>query len=180
MKIYTKKGDDGTTALMNGKRINKNSLPISAIGDLDELNAFIGLAKSKMNEKNLESQLYIIQSDLFVIGSSLADTNAKKSWLLSIDKISQLEMWIDDMEATLPPLKNFILPGGSEAVALIHICRTVCRRAERALAALSEQEKTDEVILKYLNRLSDFFFVCARFIAFQKNEEEIIWKPAIT
>lgn len=175
MKIYTKKGDDGTTALMNGKRIAKHSLQIAACGDLDELNSFVGLAKSKISQKELQEQLYAIQSDLFLIGSILADTNQNKKLFFSIDKVNQLEVWIDEMEDKLQSLSNFILPGGSEKVAFIHVCRAVCRRAERTLSALAEQEKIDSVILKYINRLSDFFFVYARFIAFLNKEEEIIW-----
>ena len=172
MKIYTKKGDDGTTALMNGKRIAKHSLQIAACGDLDELNSFVGLAKSRIQNDNCEGKLYTVQSDLFLIGSILADTNKNKKLFFSIDKVNQLEVWIDEMEDKLQPLSKFILPGGSERV---HVCRAVCRRAERTLSALAEQEKIDAVILKYINRLSDFFFVYARFIAFLNKEEEVIW-----
>lgn len=175
MKIYTKKGDDGTTALMNGKRIAKHSLQIAACGDLDELNSFVGLAKSRIQNDNCEGKLYTVQSDLFLIGSILADTNKNKKLFFSIDKVNQLEVWIDEMEDKLQPLSNFILPGGSERVASIHVCRAICRRAERTISAVSEQEEIDTVILKYINRLSDFFFVFARFIAFLNKEEEVIW-----
>lgn len=175
MKIYTKKGDDGTTALMNGKRIAKHSLQIAACGDLDELNSFVGIAKSRIQNENCERQLYTVQSDLFLIGSILADTNKNKKLFFSIDKVNQLEVWIDEMEKKLKPLSNFILPGGSEKVAVIHVCRAVGRRAERTLSALSEKENIDAVILQYINRLSDFFFVFARFIAFLNKEEEVIW-----
>ena len=176
MKIYTKKGDDGTTALMNGKRIPKHSLQIAACGDLDELNSFVGLAKSRIQNENCETQLYAVQSDLFLIGSILADSHQNKKLFFSLDKVHQLEVWIDEMEEELEQLSNFILPGGSEKVAFIHVCRAICRRAERTLSALSEKEKIDTVIVQYINRLSDFFFVCARFIAFMNNEKEIIWE----
>ncbi len=175
MKIYTKKGDDGTTALMNGKRVRKNALQIAVCGELDELNSFAGLAKSKIHDKTINKQLLVIQSDLFIIGSNIADVNNSKAKHLTNKHVEQLERWIDDMEAGLEPLSNFILPAGSEAVATLHVCRAVCRRAERSLVALHEKGNIDATVLQYINRLSDYFFLLARFTAKINKEEETVW-----
>src|SRR5687767_13269853 len=162
MKIYTKTGDDGTTSLFGGKRVSKADLRIDSYGTVDELNSFIGLVRDQeVNEKRREV-LARIQNTLFVIGSILAaepgNTKVKIPSLKEED-VQFLEQEIDSMDAHLPPLRSFILPGGHTAVSFCHIARTVCRRAERLTTALNAQESVAMLVLKYLNRLSDYLFV---------------------
>lgn len=177
MKIYTKFGDKGMTSLFGGKTIPKDALRIEAYGTIDELNSFIGLLIASSNN-NQHTILSKIQNKLFNIGSELAcdpETPMIDSSVLPND-IIELEEQIDAMNEVLPPLKNFILPGGSQAIGYAHVCRTVCRRAERRLVGLKSISNVDQNILIYLNRLSDYFFVLARYIGFSTNVEEVIWK----
>lgn len=180
MKIYTKTGDTGTTALFGGKRVSKADMRIDTYGTVDELNAFIGLVRDQEINQKRKQTLVEIQDRLFTIGSVLAAEpgNSKiKIPPLSADDITFLEKEIDRMEAELPPLKFFVLPGGHVAVSFCHVARTVCRRAERLVIALNEREPIDALVIQYLNRLSDYLFVLARKMAHELNAEETAWKP---
>lgn len=178
MKVYTKKGDKGNTSLIGGKRVPKSHMRIEAYGTLDELNSFIGLLRDSLSNSEQRDALYKIQNTLFVIGSNLASTPEAKMEIPNLEdvEIKELENWIDEMEEVLPPLKNFILPGGDSAISSAHICRSVCRRAERACVSLNLHETIDEHIVPYLNRLSDYFFVLSRKIAYDLKVEEVLWK----
>ena len=179
MKIYTKKGDQGKTSLFGGRRISKDDLRIEAYGTIDELNSHIGLLCSANLVHEIKIKLQQIQSYLFAIGSNLA-ADPKKSDLklpaLIEEQTRFLEIEIDNMESHLSPLRFFILPGGDVSSAQAHLCRTVCRRAERRSVSLSQLEFVNEHIIIYLNRLSDYFFVLARYLAFLNKSEEINWK----
>jgi cob(I)alamin adenosyltransferase len=180
MKIYTKTGDQGTTSLFGGKRVLKSDLRIDTYGTIDELNSFIGLVRDQDVNKNRKETLVEIQDRLFTIGSILATEpgNTKvKIPSLSGEDVVYLETHIDAMENDLPPMKTFILPGGSQAVSFCHVARTVCRRAERLVIALNEAEKVDDLVIQYLNRLSDYLFVLARKMAQELKAEEVPWKP---
>ncbi len=179
MKIYTKTGDKGTTALYGGKRLSKGELRIEAYGTVDELNSFLGLVATHPEEKEYSDLLQQIQSRLFDIGTHLAAEPGKKNLILPEipdAAISLLEEYIDKMNEKLPELKFFILPGGNRAAAECHIARTVCRRAERYVVRLSENDKIEPILIQYLNRLSDFLFVLARKLANDADEPEIVWK----
>lgn len=180
-KIYTKTGDKGTTSLLGGKKVSKSHDRIEAYGTVDELNSFIGLLKDHESvEARIKNQLYWIQETLFSLGSILATESDFKGFELpqiTHIEITQLEQWIDYYDAKLPTLKNFILPGGHSAVSLCHICRTVCRRAERATLRLAENEALDQNIIPFLNRLSDYFFILARKITLDLNVPETPWIP---
>ena len=179
MKLYTKTGDKGKTSLLGGKKVSKATLRIEAYGNVDELNAFIGQLKDHEALKDdLKKQLYWIQEQLFSIGSILATASGFKGF--ELPKIAQkdvqkLEIWIDLFDNKVPPLKNFILPGGHPAVSLAHICRTVCRRTERSIVALNDEEPLDEQILQFMNRLSDYLFIFARVISVILDVKEIFW-----
>lgn len=178
MKIYTKTGDQGKTSLFGGRRISKDDLRIEAYGTIDELNSHVGMLSSGLFAEQKE-KLQKIQNYLFVIGSNLAaDPNEINLKIpeLENDQIIYLETEIDRMEATLNPLRYFILPGGDAGSAQAHLCRTVCRRAERRTVSLSQLEPVNDHILIYLNRLSDYFFVLARYISHLNGSEEIYWK----
>ena len=178
MKIYTKKGDTGTTALFGGTRLPKHHIRIESYGSVDELNSHIGLVRDYLQNENLRSELQSVQETLFTIGSHLAaDTSKKNLWLPTIDSniVTILERSIDEMEANLEPLKNFILPGGHPIISHCHIARCVCRRAERNVVALSEVETVALILIQYLNRLSDYLFVLARFIAKELDVKEVTW-----
>lgn len=180
MKIYTKTGDKGTTALFGGKRVSKADLRIDTYGTVDELNSHIGLVRDQPTNVQRKNILVEIQDRLFTIGSILATEpgNTKvKIPALSESDITLLEKEIDAMEATLPPMKNFVLPGGREAVSFCHIARTVCRRTERLVIALDAQEKVEPLIIQYLNRLSDYLFVLSRKMSAELLAEETPWKP---
>jgi cob(I)alamin adenosyltransferase len=180
MKIYTKTGDDGTTALFGGKRVLKSAARIEAYGTVDELNAQTGLLRDQEINQKRHDVLVGIQDRLFTIGSLLAAEpgNAKvKVPALDERDVLFLETQIDSMEAELPPLKSFILPGGHASVSVCHIARTVCRRAERMITALDQDEKVEALILKYINRLSDYFFVLGRTMALELGIEETPWRP---
>jgi cob(I)alamin adenosyltransferase len=180
MKIYTKGGDKGKTSLLGGKRVSKSDMRIEAYGTVDELNANIGLLKDYDISEDSKVSLLKIQHDLFKIGSVLACEVAPDQYGLSRIQdtdISDIETLIDKMEEELPVLKNFILPGGDLATSQCHIARCVCRRAERYIVLLSEEEVIDDAIIRYLNRLSDYLFVLARKIGYDKGINEINWIP---
>ncbi len=179
-KIYTKTGDKGETALLGGTRVPKSHIRIEAYGTVDELNSWIGNIKDVLSQ-DFHAELYQIQNYLFTLGSHLA-TSPEKDIKMSIPALNEqeinfLEASIDKMEESLPPLKNFVLPGGDEAASKIHIARCVCRRGERICVALAYQEELDEQIIKYLNRLSDYLFVLSRYVLQQHNGTEVIWAP---
>ncbi len=178
MKIYTKTGDDGTTSLFGGKRLPKFADRIESYGTVDELNAFIGLLRDGLDDDRIREVLHEIQNCLFNMGSVLATDPGSGFELPGIEKedIDLLEGEIDAMQSKLAPLKNFILPGGLPSVSYAHICRTVCRRAERRVVGLAQNEDIDALIINYLNRLSDYFFVLGRYIAVLNGVEEVKWQ----
>jgi len=178
MKIYTKTGDGGETGLIGGERVAKDHPRIAAYGTVDELNALLGLARASKPGERLGAELAAIQDDLFVMGSQLAspEENPKLPTLDSAGT-KRLENWIDEAEALLPPLKNFILPGGVPAGAALHLARTVCRRAERRVQTLSGQAKLPAEIPVYLNRLSDYLFTAARLANQGAGIADEPWKP---
>ena len=180
MKIYTKKGDQGKTGLIGGTRVSKDDLKIEAYGTVDELNAHLGLLRDSAENKNYSEQLIEIQDRLFTAGSILAvgDSGTKMN-LPSLNEgdITTLEKWIDDMDANLPEMKSFVLPGGHQIVSTCHITRTICRRAERRIVTLSKHTNIDPLLLRYFNRLSDYLFNLGRSLAMELNIEETPWNP---
>jgi cob(I)alamin adenosyltransferase len=182
-KIYTKTGDKGETGLVGGKRISKGALRLEAYGDVDELNAVLGVAASFLSPKDedLKGIVRNIQDKLFVVGANLATPPDYKGSRfvpnLEESDVIEIEESIDKFEADLPPLKNFILPSGSTAGSFFHLSRTVCRRAERNTVRLSQDEPITDHVVKYLNRLSDFLFVLARTINKRATAPEIPWNP---
>ena len=180
MKIYTKTGDQGTTALFGGKRVSKAELRIDTYGTVDELNSWVGFVRDQdVNQKRGEV-LIQIQNDLFVIGSILATEpgNEKvKIPSLQEEDIAFLENQIDLMDAELPPMRFFVLPGGHPSISTCHVARTVCRRAERLVIALHQNEPVNTIVIRYLNRLSDYLFVLCRKVALELGIEETPWKP---
>jgi cob(I)alamin adenosyltransferase len=180
MKIYTKTGDQGTTSLFGGKRVSKADLRIDTYGTIDELNAIIGLVRDQEVNQNRKNILIEIQDRLFTIGAILAaepgNTKVKIPALTEGD-IVFLEREIDRMEATLPVMKFFILPGGHQSISFCHLARTVCRRAERLVVALHQVEGVDSLVIQYLNRLSDYLFVLSRKMTSELGAEETSWKP---
>jgi cob(I)alamin adenosyltransferase len=181
MKIYTKKGDLGETSLIGGKRVKKSNVRLHAYGTVDELNSMVGLLRDSSDNPDIRKQLLEIQDRLFVLGSLLASAPGSKMKLPSIAKsdIQDLESYIDEMNDQLPELKTFILPGGHPSVSYAHLARTICRRAERWVIEITENETIDAAILEYLNRLSDYFFMLARRISMEKKADEIPWNPRI-
>lgn len=187
MKIYTKTGDKGTTALFGGTRVPKHHIRIDAYGTVDELNSWIGLLKDQPVTAETKETLNYIQDRLFVIGAILATPPEKEilkngKQRLTISKISEtdcvlLENQIDIMNDSLPPMTHFILPGGHQSVSFCHITRTVCRRAERISCLLNEDEPVNPTVIQYLNRLSDYLFVLARKLSYDLYAEEIKWIP---
>jgi cob(I)alamin adenosyltransferase len=180
MKLYTKTGDDGYTSLIGGTRVPKYDLRIESYGTVDELNSYIGLIRSQEIDEQHKLMLKEIQDRLFTIGSSLAaDPERSKMKIpdLHPEDIALLESEMDRMEADLPELKHFILPGGSNAVSFCHLARCVCRRAERITIALSENSFVEEKVKVYLNRLSDYLFMLARKIGYDQNIAESTWIP---
>ncbi len=180
MKIYTKSGDAGQTSLVGGKKVSKATLKIDAYGTVDELNSFIGLVKAHyIFEDEEATRLNRIQHILFNIGSILATESGKvNSFIPHLEEkdILFLEIGIDAMDSKLKPLQFFILPAGTSLIAYCHVCRTVCRRAERLVVALGEEEKVDVLVQKYLNRLSDYFFTLARYAALLQGVEDVAWE----
>lgn len=180
MKVYTKKGDTGTTQLIGGRRVPKSSLKIEAYGTVDELNSYLGLLRDNEIDERYKKQLIAIQNDLFVIGALLAKDPEAKMVLpeLSQDAVIEMEQWIDEMDASLEPMKHFVLPGGHHTVSHCHIARCVCRRAERTVVDLSSLEQVSASVLTYLNRLSDYLFVLGRKLASDLGANEIPWIPS--
>ncbi len=180
MKVYTKTGDKGTTALLGGARVPKHHIRIESYGTVDELNSHIGLIRDQEIATDIFETLLEIQDRLFTLGAILATQPEKKNVKipsLQEEDITFLEQKIDAMEATLPVMKSFVLPGGHTTVSYIHIARCVCRRAERLTVHLSENEEVPTTVLVYLNRLSDYLFVLSRKVAQDLNANEIPWKP---
>jgi cob(I)alamin adenosyltransferase len=179
MKIYTKTGDDGTTGLFGGERVHKHALRIDAYGNVDELNSFLGHALRASAHEPLSALLIRVQRDLFLLGADLAtpaSVDAPRIERVAEKHVTALEHMIDDLETELPEIRFFILPGGGELAARLHICRAVCRRAERATAALAAVEQINEFDLQYLNRLSDALFVLARHANHLEGVAEQPWK----
>lgn len=161
-RVYTKTGDDGHTSLVFGQRVSKASLRVAAYGDVDELNSIIGIILSKNSDKKIDKLLTNVQNDLFIIGADLASVDSEKSLRLTNKRITFLEKNIDKYLENLEPLKEFILPGGGETGSFLHLARTVARRVERNVTALKETQPINNLVLIYLNRLSDLLFVLAR------------------
>lgn len=181
MKIYTKTGDKGETSLFGGERVLKSNLRISAYGTIDELNSFIGLALTECFDNEVKELLFSIQNILFNAGSDLATPITEKNAKLKITRIADehylpWEKEIDKFTERLPELRNFILPGGSKSAALLHVCRVVCRRAERLVVELETKETMNSKIVILLNRLSDLLFVLARYENSIQNKPDITWK----
>jgi cob(I)alamin adenosyltransferase len=179
MRIYTKTGDEGETALFDGTRVSKSDPRVAAYGEVDELNALLGVIRAQGAGAPIDALLDSIQRDLFALGSMLADPAHKiasrvEKAALTADDVARLERAIDEHESTLPPLRRFILPGGAGTGALLHLSRTVCRRAERAIVALGANA-APAVVLAYMNRLSDLLFVLARVVNRRAGAAEIEW-----
>ena len=176
VKIYTRTGDAGETGLFDGTRVSKADARVSTYGDVDELNAWLGLARVGL-DAGIAGMIEQIQRDLFALGARLADPSHKIAGrvtkaAITPEDVSRLEGWVDQLEADLPPLRRFILPGGSQAGAALHVARTVCRRAERAMVALGDVEAE---LLVYMNRLSDLLFVMARAANHAGRTPEVEW-----
>lgn len=183
-KIYTKTGDQGKTSLIGGTKVPKSHIRIESYGTVDELNSFIGLVSDQFEHSHSRVILKEVQDRLFTIGSSLACDPDKDTKMeipdLKEEDITLLEREIDAMNGVLPVMKNFILPGGHVAVSTAHVARCVCRRAERACVNMLQQEMfVDALVIKYLNRLSDYLFVLARFIGHTLNVPEVVWKARV-
>ncbi|MBN3584629.1 cob(I)yrinic acid a,c-diamide adenosyltransferase [Algoriphagus aestuarii] len=180
MKIYTKTGDKGITSLLGGLRVPKSDLRIDAYGTIDELNSYIGLLRDQDVNQDRSDLLKEIQDRLFTIGADLATVPGKENVKkpdLHVEDIALLEVEMDKMEVLLPPLTAFILPGGHQSVSFCHLARTVCRRAERITVELASFEQVSELVIQYLNRLSDFLFVLGRAMSLELGVEETTWKP---
>ncbi len=180
MKVYTKTGDAGETSLFGGKRVHKYHERIEAYGTVDELNSWIGLIRDQKIDKEYVTQLLEIQDRLFTIGAELAadpDKPKLKKPDLHAEDIELLEKWMDTMDEVLPTMKTFVLPGGHTTVSYCHVARCVCRRAERLSVKVAQSNNVDEILLKYLNRLSDYLFVLSRKLAKDLNADEHPWNP---
>jgi len=182
-KIYTRTGDDGTTGLVDGSRLSKNDIRVRAYGDVDETNSVIGLVRLNLENQRLDQMMARIQNDLFDLGADLATPLPKKGeadseYALRMvpGQAERLEAELDDLNADLDPLTSFVLPGGSPPAAYLHQARTVCRRAERVCVALAAEQAVNPAALTYLNRLSDFLFVAARWCNDQ-GETDVKWVP---
>lgn len=173
-KIYTRTGDDGTTGLGDGSRVKKTDHRIEAIGTVDELNSLIGLLLARELPGEIHNALTDIQHDLFDLGGELSIPGRS---VIAAQQVKRLETILDEFNAELPPLKEFILPGGSEASAVCHLARSVCRRAERRVIHLGEEEKINTASIKYLNRLSDLLFVLARVLNVHAGHRDVLWQP---
>ena len=180
MKIYTKQGDGGTTSLVGGTRISKAHIRIESYGNVDELNSCLGVVMGYIQDEEWLTYFTDIQNELFIIGSHLAAGKDNTYPLPEIKEtfITELEASIDELDQLLPELKFFILPSGGKAAATVHVCRTVCRRAERAMVFLNETEEVRPELIKYLNRLSDYLFILARYISKISGEKEEYWNPS--
>jgi cob(I)alamin adenosyltransferase len=179
-KIYTKTGDSGMTGLLGGGRVGKDDLRIDAYGTVDELNAFIGAARACGLDPESDALAAQLQDDLFAVGSALADPDPNGPFhdVVGVKHTERLEAAIDTLEAELPPLTKFILPGGTEAASHLHLARTVCRRAERWVVKLARQpeQHVPEALIVYLNRLSDFLFVLARAVNHRAGRPDVVWR----
>lgn len=180
MKIYTKTGDGGDTSLLYGVRVSKTDLRVEAYGTCDEANSMIGLAVSYLPEgsiwDDMRQIIHVVQTKLFHIGAELATPPGKKvNWTIADEDIKYLEEAIDRWEESLPPLTNFVLPGGSPSGASFHVARTISRRAERCTVALKKENEVNPLVMRYLNRLSDFLFVAARYV----NEKQGTIEPTL-
>jgi cob(I)alamin adenosyltransferase len=177
VKIYTRSGDDGSTALGNGQRVSKAAQRVAAYGDVDELNSALGVLRAEHLPARAEAELAHVQDALFHLGAFLADPTGRHRVPAELAHVVWLERWIDAMDAELPPLRNFVLPAGSRPAALAHAARSICRRAERAVVALRDSgEAAAEEILPLLNRLSDALFVCARWLNLHAGVGDVAWK----
>lgn len=193
MTLYTKTGDDGDTALFGGGRVPKSDRRVEAYGAVDELNSFVGLVLTAVTgpdadpgtnadaDAGIRRRLLLIQNDLFALGANLATPKGDESRPrpqtpeVPVGRIEAMEGWIDRATEELPELRQFVLPGGTEAAAMLHVCRSVCRRAERAVVALGQEESIDSGIVPYLNRLSDLLFVWARFENLRDGQADLPW-----
>ena len=182
-KIYTKTGDDGTTGLVSGQRVGKDDLRVEAFGSVDEVNAAIGLARSRLGQDNplIDEMLSSIQNDLFDLGADLAtpsivDEAEGQALRIQPEQVGRIEQEIDQLNAKLEPLTSFILPGGKEGVAELHLARTICRRAERVMVSLTKIEEINQQACLYMNRLSDFLFVASRYMN-DHGAADILWTP---
>ncbi|MFC5412688.1 cob(I)yrinic acid a,c-diamide adenosyltransferase [Larkinella bovis] len=183
MKIYTKTGDKGQTSLIGGRRVSKAHQRIDAYGTVDELNVLIGLVRDQPVNEHWKALLKEIQDRLFTIGAELA-TDPEKTVnqplpAIRDSDVTLLEQAMDTMDAKLPPLRAFVLPGGHPSVSFCHLARTVCRRAERLVIALNDEEPVDPLVIQYLNRLSDYLFVLSRSMAQELGAEEVVWQPRV-
>jgi cob(I)alamin adenosyltransferase len=177
--VYTKTGDTGMTSLVGGKRVPKTHARLEAYGTIDELNSFVGLLITHLPEED-KAFMTDVQAKLLVVGSYLAtDTDhcpLRQQSIVTDEMVKEMENAIDETDASLPPLRLFVLPGGTAGASVCHVCRTVCRRAERRILALSEETEIDQNVIAYINRLSDYLFVLARKLNIIAGQEEIIWK----
>ena len=182
-KIYTRKGDDGTTALGGGQRVPKDSLRVMAYGVVDELNSALGVALAHGLHEDLQQMLAVIQNELFHLGSDLCFVEEDKARFalpqIEAKHIERLEGWVDQLNDAVGPLQNFILPGGTLGAAQLHLARTICRRAERDVTALQHSEATGAHVGAYLNRLSDLLFVMARYENFKAGNAETLWNSRV-
>ncbi|MCO6484271.1 MAG: cob(I)yrinic acid a,c-diamide adenosyltransferase [Saprospiraceae bacterium] len=178
-RIYTRTGDQGLTGLFGGKRVSKDDIRIEAYGTVDELNAVLGLLSDSCPDKDIYGLIRTIQSDLFTIGAHLARDPDKEMPLppLPVDRIAEMEQQMDTWDEHLPALRHFILPAGHELVSRTHVARCVCRRAERRVVALAQVSEVEDIVVRYLNRLSDLLFVLARELGHRLGAEEVAWKP---
>lgn len=178
-KIYTKGGDKGQTGLFDGTRVSKAHPLVNAYGTVDELNSHLGLARAlHSREDKLGGMLASIQNELLMAGADLASGDPGQAKRINDGQVTQFEAWIDELTAEMAPLANFILPAGHPAAAALHICRTVCRRAERLIVATGGETAIDPVVVRYFNRLADLLFVLARYANHVHGTEEVVWKPA--
>ena len=179
MKIYTKTGDKGTTSLIGGKRVLKNSDKLNAYGTIDELNSFLGLLRAKTNDENIKAEILDIQNTLFNVGAHLAlDENVEKIpefAQINDEKIKKIEDLIDFFQENLPKITNFIIYGENELSAICHVCRAICRRAEREIITVNQQYNIESNIITHVNRLSDFLFVLARIYTKNEEKSDCLW-----
>ena len=182
MKIYTRTGDTGDTGLFGGGRVSKAHLRVEAYGTVDELNAALGLSVEVLADEEIRTRVRRVQQDLFSLGAALATPGSEAGKArpatppLPLERVDQMELWIDEATAEAPELRNFILPGGSKGAAALHLARTVCRRAERAVVRMNEVESSDPVVVKYLNRLSDLLFSLARLENCRQGIADVLWE----
>lgn len=175
MKVYTRTGDDGGTALGNGQRVSKASARVAAYGDVDELNASLGVLAAEELPAEAATSIRKVQAALFEVGAALADPSGRFRPTAAVHDPAWIERWIDELDADLPPLRNFVLPGGARPAALAHAARCVCRRAERSLVGLDRTEEIER-LLPFLNRLSDALFVLARWLNHRAGVPDVPWR----